>query len=148
MDSELKELLKVSGHQNLAPVNDIIHDCKFDKGQIVFDRLSEKLSIGFGYAATERKHALGRWLFLKKWRVPILRYVLQISSAESYMIHEGSRTGPGSEDFFNKIHYNPQNKEIRIHTIIAKYIEVRVKKLELSILDSNQVIEEKEINSI
>ena len=50
----------------------------------------------------------------------IVEYRMKICHAESYQIHEGRKIGPGSEDFFNTITYDEQQKQIWIGTVIAK----------------------------
>jgi hypothetical protein len=139
----MKNILVITDHREISTVNDIIHDCLFEKDKITFDHRSSTLEIKFNYESQERKTTVRKILFLKKISVPIIKYILRISNVETYHICEDSQEGPGDDDYFDVIMYDPQEKLIRIKTIIAQAIDIKVTKLDLLIVDSCEQVGEK-----
>lgn len=109
----MPNVISVSQPEKLFYINDIVHDCKFDKEIIIFD--SETFTLKIPFYSEEKK------------------LILIVAHVERYQIHESSDEGPGSDDYFNVITYNNLKKEVWIQTIIAKGIYLQVKKLEISV---------------
>lgn len=139
----MAELRKITNPEELTSIVDFIHDCKFDKEKIVFHPETTVLEITFYRETPEKSKIISRFLFFKKRTVPVVEYLLKILHVENYQIHEGSQIGPASEDFFNIITYDKQEKQLRISTVISKGILIKVKDFEISIEDTGRVVEEK-----
>ncbi len=139
----MRNVLAITEDSEISAVNNVIHDCLFEKDKITFDSKSSLLEINFNYESQEQKRILKRILFLKKIGVPIYKYILRIANVENYHIHEDTQKSPGTDDYFNVIVYDPQENMVKIKTIIAKGIDVKVSKLKLFIEDSCEKVGEK-----
>ena len=91
----------------------------------------------------EKRKVINKFLFIKKVLVPVLKYTLVISHAEGYQIVGDSGDGPGDGDYFNIITFDVEQNKIWISTIIAKGIAVKVRDFDISIVDTDEVTEEK-----
>lgn len=139
----MKKIINISKPEELLLIVDVIHDCKFDKEKINLDPKTSILGINFYREEWEKRRIAGKFLIFKKLQVPIRESTLKISHVKSYHIQEGTQPGPGSEDFFNTITYNKEEKEIKISTVIGKGITIKAGELELSIEESEKIVEKK-----
>jgi len=128
---------------DILPLIDIIHDCEFDKEKIVFSSIDSTLKIPFYREAWDKKKLLLNFYRLKRWRVPVVEWSLNIHSVNDYQIHEGKEEGPGSDDCFNILEYDSDKNQIWISTFFSKGIEINVDKLEISLKESDLVVDEK-----
>lgn len=124
----------------IRTILDTIHDCKIDKEKIVTDPINHILRLPFYREEwSQRTLAASYWL-LKRWRVPVVEWVMKIYYANRYAIHEGNQEGPGSEDFINILTYDDSQNRIWISTTIAKGIEVHVDKLAIALEQSSKIL--------
>lgn len=136
-------LIEISRPENLPSIVDIIHDCRFDKDEIVFDSDTSVLEIKFFRETWEKRKIINNFFIVKKVQVPITLWILKISHVERYQIREGNQEGPGSEDYFNDMDYNGQNKELLLSTIVGEGILIKVKELEVSVEETEMIIGKK-----
>lgn len=139
----MQSLVQISNIKDISPVLDLIHDCKFEKDQIRLDSKTSTLEIDFYCEVWEKRKAISKFLFIKKVLVPVMKYTLVISHAEDYQIVGDSDEGPGDDDFFNIITFDVEQNKMWISTIIAKGISVKVRDFDISIVDTDEVTEEK-----
>jgi len=139
----MERTLIVTSPQAIETAVDIVHDCEFDRKDIKFDPNLFMLTMSFYREGWDEKKLEKKILFLKKYRVPVVKYILRIMNVRNYKIVEGTKQGPGTTDFINTLYYDSQKHLMQIATQIAKGVEVTVTELNLSIENTHEIVEEK-----
>lgn len=133
----MKKIITVNSIGDLPAITEVIHDCWFEKKDIVFNQELASVDILFEKEIFESKKVLKDYFFFKKAQFSVAEYVLKISNAENCQIEDKERV---ERYDFNKIKYNSENRIISILTGIPIDIKVRVKTLSISIEDTERVI--------
>ena len=136
-------MIQISNPEELSSINDAVHDNEFNKDKIFFDPESSILKIEFNREAWEKRKTMNKILFIKKVAVPFVKCTLKISHVENYQIEEGLQERPGSDEMFNIITFDEEQKRIWISTIYAKGISVKVRDLNISIEETDEVTRKK-----
>ncbi len=137
--------LVITSPKKLPFIMDIIHDCWFQKDEIVFNSDTNTLEVKFMREAMEEKELIGNVLFFKKYKIPFIECYLRIYSVKSYEINDKEQVG-GYD--FNKLEYDSEKQQISILTGIPIDIKVRVEEFHISIEETNKVIKEKNVFSL
>jgi hypothetical protein len=128
---------------DITAIVQIIHDCRFDFNEIQFDTKVSNLSIPFYKEVQARRTTEKRFWFFYENRISVTKHILRINDVDKFEIREGTQKGPGSEDYFNTIAYDAEQKLLWIRTVISKGIAVRVKSLNLSVENTHEVVTER-----
>jgi len=136
----MSQILKFSDPSNLPKLVDIIHDCWFEMEDVSFDEKSSILIIKFGKENLEKKEVVSKILFLKKNRVPTFECYMKIHHVNSYEIIDQEKVGKYD---FNEVKYDPSFGKIVMTTGIPLGFEVTVDKFEVSIEETDKMIEER-----
>ena len=131
--------------QQIPKILNVIHDCWFNKDDIVYDSKSSILSIKFKREIIDKKQTLKRFWFLKKVRIPSVECFLKIHHAESYSVKDIAQVG--SYDF-NEIKYDLGQKTLTISTGVPIHIEIKVRQFEVSVEETEKVVGERTTISI
>ena len=136
----MSRIIKIRDPSDLIKAVDIIHDCWFDKEDVSFNEESSILSIKFEKENLEKKEVVRKILFFKKNRIPTIECYLNIHHVKSYDILDTENVGKYD---FNELKYNPSFGKIVITTGIPLGFEITVDKFEVSIEETDKIIEEK-----
>lgn len=133
----MDDVLVARSPEQLQAVNAVIHDCFFERDQIVFDENQRELRIPFEYLAESDDRVLRRLLFLTKTETPFVQASLSIRRVSDWSIDDTQEVG--SYDF-NKLVYNPGAQEVVILTGIPIDIRATVEGFEIAVAVSDSVV--------
>lgn len=134
------KVIRIEDPKELPTIVDFVHDCWFDRDSILLDPLTSVLSIKFVRKATERGSIVGKVLFFKKVRVPTVECFIRIRHAKDCVIKDNEQVGRYD---FNEILYRKDAKCIRITTGVPIEIEVNIDKFDVSVEETDTIVEEK-----
>jgi hypothetical protein len=140
--------ISIKNHDDLGPINHIVHDCFFDVEDVEFDSATNILKVKFYREAPEKRKVISDFFFFKKVSVPILLWTLEINHVDGFEVIEGGQAGPGSDEYFDLLEYDNSCNELLIRIIIKRGIRIETGLLKLSVKESETITEEKEIFSI
>lgn len=123
-----KKILIKDPHQ-ISVILDVIHDCWFDKDDILFDPKSSILSIKFKPEGKDALHTC-KLISIKKMDSSALQCYLRFHHVESYSVNDKERVGTYD---FNTLKYDPALKCISVITGVPIDIKIIVKHFEISI---------------
>jgi len=125
--------------KDLPAIVDLIHDCWFDIADVVFHPRQSLLSIRYKRPLREKAQVLRRRLFLLKWiRVPLVECFLEINHVIESRVED--QQGIRRYDL-NTITYDSRSNTIRVNTGIPTTITMKVNQFELSIEETDNVVE-------
>lgn len=133
-------IMQIEDIVQLSQITDFIHDCWFDKAQIMFDSHLMVLEIPFLKESWERKREVKNYFVIRKYDVPLVEYKLKIQHVTNYQIIEGAQEGPGTDDMFNKIELGSDKTELLMRTAISKGIKITIRKLMISVEDTGRTL--------
>jgi len=139
----MTQLIHLSNPENLDLVNDLIHDCDFDKEDIVIDPHTSTLKIKFAREATEKRTLSKSFLFIKTERFPVEENTLIISNVKNFQIEAGKVEGLGTDECFNIATFDKDKNTIWISLIFDKGIRIKVSEFEIAIEETHKVLDEK-----
>lgn len=137
--------IHITNPNDIGLILDVIHDCWFDKGDIVFDPNTAILSIRFKRELRNKRQITGKSWGIKKAIIPVIECFLRIHNIENYSVSD--KANVGSYDF-NEIKYDHNIKKVIVTTGVPIDIEIIVKDFEISIEETDNVIEEKKSISL
>lgn len=123
---------------DLQLISGAIHDAWFDTADIRWDRDRQELEIRIKRENPDGCRTIKRFLFAKKISTPVVWSTLRIAHASTYEIRDAE--GIGSYDI-GEIRYHDDS--VVISSNIPLSITIKVNELEVSLVDSDEVIEEK-----
>jgi hypothetical protein len=128
----------VQDPKDLPAIVDLIHDCWFDIAEVVFHPRQSVLSIRYKRPVREKAQVL-RQLFLWKWiEVPLVECFLEINHVIESRVED--QQGIRLYDF-NTISYDRSSNTIRVDTGIPTTITMKVTQFEISIEETDNVVE-------
>lgn len=127
--------------EQLASLTDFIHDSWFNRDQIEFDPKMGIMNIPFAREKWEDRELVGQHLFVKKYRVQKVEYILRLFHVKGYQIHEPYERGPGPSDLLLCIRYDESKKEIWIETDFARGIQISVSDFEVFVIETDRVLQ-------
>lgn len=139
------ESLTIDDPQKIPELLDVIHDRWFDVEGIVHAPESSILSIPFKQELLEQRQAHRRFWFLKQLRVPIVKCFLSIHHVKTYTIRDTEQVQFYD---FNELRFDPEQKVISITTGVPIEIEIAVEKFEVSVEQTDEVVDVKIVQSI
>lgn len=143
MDEKISEIYNSENIEELGNIIDIIHDCFFNLDEIHFDQTNQVLRIPFNKDVYEERELLSG-IILKKVKIPVKKYFLEIHNVKDYLINDSEQVGDYD---FETILYNPEFNTLTIQTNIPLTFKIVVKSLKLVISKGSNIIEEKVINT-
>lgn len=114
--------------EDLAAVNDVIHDCWFDKDDVRMDLETATLTIRFIRPSPERGKSVGGRGLLKEREIPHLESFLRVHHVRDWILEDTE--GVGFYDF-NEVRFDPQEHRIEITTGVPLKIAILVEQLDL-----------------
>jgi hypothetical protein len=121
--------------QELTRINDIIHDCSFDKKEIELDRESATLKIEFEVEEFDES---------REFKKIFKKYILTIFGVRDFEIVADTEEGPGSTDMFYVMEYDAGDNRLILELEFAEAIDVFVDNVGIMIEDTGEVIRERE----
>lgn len=137
--------LSIKNPEQISDIVNIIHDCWFDVDDIVYDPEASVLSLKFKREMPRRSRVLKEGLLTKRLEVPIVECFLRIHHVKSYRIKDTEHVGLYN---FNELEYDPNLKHINITTGVPIDIIISVERFEVSVEETDKVIETKIVTSI
>lgn len=137
----MNEEIIITEPDQLDVVGVLLEDSYFELDDIALDSNTHILTIPFGYEAWEEREVLSRFLFIKKTRVPTLKYILKIFHAESCEVGKGDKYSESEDwDWFLEIWYDEQSSKIRIETFFSRDIQIRVRDVKICVEKTKHVL--------
>ena len=136
----MSKLIHIAEPAEIASILDIIHDCWFDKDDIVYNPEKLILSFKFLLESPEHKKQISKVGFVKKMSIPYLECFLQILHVKTYHITDKENVGKYD---FNELKYDADQNKICITTGIPLDIEVFVDSFEVQVEITDKIIKEK-----
>ena len=135
----------VKDEKNIRDIVDLIHDCYFDLGKIVYEDEKQILKISIEKKDYGSREVQKKILLLKKYSLPIYEDVLEINNVEKYYIKDTEQI----EHYdINNIEYFSKERIIKIKTNIPLLFEIKVSSLKLKLLTNVRLVEKKNFWSI
>ncbi|OGR84036.1 MAG: hypothetical protein A2901_03540 [Elusimicrobia bacterium RIFCSPLOWO2_01_FULL_54_10] len=125
---------------NLPSITDAIHDCWFDKEDIVFHKDSSILEIKFDREVPENRKILKNFLLLKEVQIPVIECILRIYHIKTCQITDTEKVGRYD---FNKLEYDPNRSQICVRTGVPIDIKVTVNGLRIAVEETGRKLEDK-----
>lgn len=136
----MSKVTNATDPSDLKIIVDIIHDCWFNKDDIVFDSSNHSLCIPFQRTAMEKERTIKKFLFFKKIRIPVIECFLGFHHVRDYSVED--KVQVGNYDF-NTIKYEPETKTIQLTTGVPIGIEIVVEDFEITVEETENIIEER-----
>jgi hypothetical protein len=124
--------------QEISQIENIVHDQSFDIEEIHLKK--DILSIKFKKEYNDKKRLKHNLFFYKKVIIPYEKCFLNIYNVKDYKIIDSEKIGIYD---FNSINYIENMGKIIINTTIPIFFEINVSKLEIEIVKTGIIIEEK-----
>jgi len=132
----MKRIVEAKDRKEFTQINNLLHDCVFEKDQIDYNENNMVLSITL--KCDKNIGLINKLkLFIRKERAPFISYLLQINCVNQFKIIGNSKDGPGDTELFNELLIDLNN-----HLIIKTFF---AKKIEIAISDINITIDELEV---
>lgn len=126
--------------RQLDAINGIIHDYWFKVEDVNHDAARGMLSLRFTRPSQAGGETTRRMLFLRRVRVPITEWLLEIRNVETYTLKETE--GIGCYDF-NELQFSEVDRTLTVKTGIPLVLHMRVSALDVTVRDTGDVVTEK-----
>lgn len=127
----------INSIHEINQIENMLHDQSFDIEDIVFK--NSILSIKFKKKCVNKK-ILKQFFFYKKIIIPYEKCFLNIYNVKDYKVIDSEKIGVYD---FNSIDYLESKGKIIINTTIPIFFEIIVSKLEIEIVNTGIIIENK-----
>jgi hypothetical protein len=141
----MAKIKTISDPDKIPEIVDVIHDCWFEKESIGLDDSNAALSIRFRRKKSDRKERARTGLLLRKTSVIFLECFLRIYHVEKYSIEDSANVGSYN---FNEIRYDRSTGQLEISTGVPISINIKVKRFEVSVEETDTIVDRKESWSI
>ncbi len=136
----MSKVMRIEEPAHLATIIDFIHDCWFERDSIRLDPERSELIIRFVRPDAGRGSVVQKVLFVKRVRVPVMECLLRIHHVRDFSVEDKAQVGRYD---FNEILFHEGEKRIRITTGVPIGIEIQVDRFEVSVEETDNVVEEK-----
>lgn len=131
--------------RQLDSVNLAIHDHWFHVKDVTHDVAQGTLSVRFTRPSEAGAETTFRILFLRRVRVPITEWWLEIRNVENYTLEETE----GIQQYdFNKLEFSEVDRTLTVRTGVPLVFHVRVSAVDISVRDTGSVVAEKVYTTI
>lgn len=137
--------IHINRPDEIDKVSDFIHDCVFDLDDVKFDEEQSCLRINFRRPDPDRVKVSGGFWILKNVELPIVQCFLNIHQVEDFSINDPVRIGTY---MLTELEYTTSDRTLSIICAQPLEIKVTVKTFELSVEETDEIIEVKKFRSI
>lgn len=130
----------VTDPRQLDAINRLIHDHWFSVDDVVFRPDEQRLTVKFFRPASAGAETIQHILFLRRVRVPIAEWWLEVAAVESFTLQETE--GVGRYDF-NEIEYSDPGHTLTVKTSIPLVFWMVVQQLDVTVRETAKVVEER-----
>ncbi|MBI1937419.1 MAG: hypothetical protein HYS25_04780 [Ignavibacteriales bacterium] len=124
--------------EDLETFNDLFHDEFFNVDEIIYDKDKGHLILPFFKLDYDKAVVIKKILFLKKKRIPLVKYEISFSNVISYKLFDTEKIGLYD---FNVISYLEKEGLLKIISSIPLELEINVSSLEIEISLINEINE-------
>ena len=124
----------------LDAINRVVHDHWFNVADVAHDAAHQTLAVKFTRPSETVAETTRRILFLRRVRVQITEWWLEIHNVESYTLQETE--GIGRYDF-NELQFSEADRTLTIKTGVPLRFWVRVTALDVLVRETSLVVDEK-----
>lgn len=125
--------------EQLKTVNQLIHDFWFNVGDIHHDTEARTLAVRFAKPSAHKAETVGRVLFLRRVRVPVTEWCLEIRNVDHYTIEESENV---KRYDFNRVNFREKDRLVVIETGVPLKFLINVSDIDIVVYDTEKVIDE------
>jgi len=126
-------------------ISDLIHDCLFDLDDVKFDAEQSCLRIKFRRPDPNKAKVGGGFWILKNVELPVVQCFLNIHQVEDFSISDPVRIGTY---MLTDLEYNGGDRTLSIISAQPLEIQVTVKAFEISVEETDEIVEVKKFKSV
>lgn len=131
---------RVTDRHELYAVNRLVHDHWFNVEDVTHDPHRRIVSVRFLRPSHARAKTSHRILFLRRVRVPMTEWLLEIGNVESCTLEETEDIGRYD---FNKLHYREDTQTLTVKTGVPLIFRMVVNALDVTVRDTETVVAER-----
>jgi hypothetical protein len=144
-EMELCKRTYIDRPDEIDKISDLIHDCLFDLDNVKFDAEQSCLNIEFRRPDPDKVKVVGGFWILKNVELPIVQSFLNIHQVADVSINDPVRIGTY---MLTDLEYSERDRTLSIICAQPLEIKVKVKALEISVEETDEIVEVKKFRSI